>query len=109
MDHFLLIRHGKVVADKHFVQNYDSVMVLFDTTNVQYNYDHTDWHPFYKGTHLHTLQSVTKSVTSAALGIAIDEGHLEGVDVPVMSFFREYDHDLSDSCRSCQTPPCWRL
>lgn len=103
MDHFLLIRHGKLVADHHFVQNYDSVMALHDTTNHQYNYDHTDWHPFYKESSLHTLQSVTKSVTSAALGIAIDEGRIDGVEVPVMPLFENYDFDRSDPRKAAIT------
>ena len=77
VDHFLLIRNGRVVADRHFVQDYDSVAALYDTTNHQYNYDDPAWHPYYQDTDLHTLQSVTKSVTSAALGIAIDDGLIE--------------------------------
>lgn len=36
---------------------------------------------------VHTLQSVTKSVTSALVGIAVDRGEIEGVDRPVLSFF----------------------
>lgn len=103
MDHFLLIRHGKIVADHHYEQNYDSVAAQYDTTNHQYNYDHPDWHPYYRGTDLHTLQSVTKSVTSAALGIAVDEGYIEGVDVPVMSLFDAYERDMSDARRTAMT------
>ena len=103
IDHFLLIRHGKLVADYHFEQNYDSVMVLHDTTNYQYNYDHSSWHPYYNGTKLHTLQSVTKSVTSAGLGIAIDEGYIDNVDVAAMSFFDDYSHDLSDARKKAIT------
>lgn len=50
-----------------------------DTVSHAYNYDHPDWHPYYRDTPLHTLQSVTKSVTSVAFGIAVDawaEEHL---------------------------------
>ncbi len=82
VDQFLLIRHGYAVADHRFSHNYDSIAAQYDTTNFQYNYDHPEWHPYYRDTDLHTLQSVTKSVTAAALGIAIDEGLLAGVDAP---------------------------
>jgi CubicO group peptidase (beta-lactamase class C family) len=38
---------------------------------------------------LHDVFSVTKSFTSAAVGIAIEEGHIQGVDQPVVEFFPE--------------------
>ena len=41
---------------------------------------------------VHGLASVTKSFTSAMMGIAIDEGFIEGVDKKMFSFFPEYDH-----------------
>jgi CubicO group peptidase (beta-lactamase class C family) len=96
VDHFLLIRNGKLIVDQHYNQDYRSVMEKYDTTNHQYNYDHTAWHPYYKNTALHTLQSVTKSVTSILLGIALDEGFISGVDSSVWSFFMDYELDLSD-------------
>jgi len=38
------------------------------------------------------LFSVTKSFTSALIGIAIDEGFIPGVNVPVFDYFPEYDN-----------------
>jgi CubicO group peptidase (beta-lactamase class C family) len=38
----------------------------------------------------HTMQSVTKSVTSLLAGIAIDQGRLGGVDARVVDFFPDY-------------------
>jgi len=38
----------------------------------------------------HDLRSVTKSVTSLLVGIAIDRGLIRGVDEPVFGFFPEY-------------------
>ncbi len=35
------------------------------------------------------IKSVSKSVISALIGIAIDQGHLEGVDQPIVDFFAE--------------------
>ncbi len=44
----------------------------------------------YRREKLHRLYSVTKSVTSALVGIAIDKGFLHSVHEPVISFFPEY-------------------
>jgi CubicO group peptidase (beta-lactamase class C family) len=38
-----------------------------------------NWHPFYKGSDLHTVQSTTKSFMSALVGIAIARGELPEV------------------------------
>lgn len=96
VDHFLLIRHGRVIADRHFSHDYAAIAARYDTVNHQYNYDHPAWHPYYQGTELHTLQSVTKSITSAALGIAIDDGLIESVHVAALPYFDDYKHDTSD-------------
>ena len=45
---------------------------------------------------LHRLYSVTKSVTSALVGIAIDKGYINGVDEPAISFFPEYVDEAWD-------------
>lgn len=103
IDAFMLIRHGRVVANYRFEQDYETLAAQYDTTNYQYNYDHPDWHPYYNGTDLHSLQSVTKSVTSAALGIAIDEGHIESVDVPVMPYFEAYQPFATDDRKEATT------
>jgi CubicO group peptidase (beta-lactamase class C family) len=39
---------------------------------------------------LHRLYSVTKSVTSALIGIAIDQGYIASVEQPVIAYFPEY-------------------
>jgi len=40
---------------------------------------------------LHQVYSVTKSVTSSLIGIAIAEGHIGGVETPLLDFFPEYE------------------
>ena len=58
---------------------------------------------------LHNVKSVSKSVASLALGIAIDRGLIRSIDEPVFSFFPELS-DLrtpkrtASSCRTCS--PC---
>ncbi len=103
MDEFLLIRHGKVVASHTYKQNYDAVAKLYDTIPDMYNYDDPEWHPYYQRGNLHTLQSVTKSVTSIALGIAIDEGKMGGVNTHPMELFSGYSQDFSDPRRKAIT------
>lgn len=97
IDHFLLIRNGKVVFDNQYDQDYETIAKQYDTTYYQYNYDHPSWHPFYNYTELHTLQSVTKSITSILVGIALDEGLISSLDSTVISFFSKYETDLTDN------------
>ncbi|MHC4377631.1 MAG: serine hydrolase domain-containing protein [Planctomycetota bacterium] len=103
-DHFLMVRHGKLVFDERFELDYEAIMTPYDPTSHPYNYDHPDWHPYYQGSDLHTLQSVTKSVTSICIGIAMDEGFIPGgVETPAMSWFEAYEPDLSDPRRRDMT------
>ncbi|MXX67592.1 MAG: serine hydrolase [Gemmatimonadales bacterium] len=103
IDQFLLIRNGRVIADRrwdHGVRYAELLAAQEDTADHQYNYDHPSWHPYYRDTDLHSLQSVTKSVTSVAFGIAVDEGHISGVEVPAWPYFEGYGVDLADPRRA---------
>tara|TARA_Y100001960_G_C14484969_1_gene733750 strand:- start:1 stop:810 length:810 start_codon:yes stop_codon:yes gene_type:complete len=42
------------------------------------------------------MQSVSKSFTAAAIGIAIKNGHIEGVDVPIKNYLKEYESAFND-------------
>lgn len=111
VDQFLMIRNGRVVVDEKFPRDYAAVATAvkpeekigLNTRDPQYDYDHPDWHPYYNGTDMHSLQSVTKSVTSMALGLAIDMGYIESVNTPAMPYFKEYEHDLSDPRKNAMT------
>lgn len=104
VDHFLLIRHGRVVAEKKIERDYaalaktldESALLTPNFSNPLYNYDDADLHPYYQETDLHTVQSVTKSINSAALGIAIDEGHIEGTKALILPFFDDYEVEKPD-------------
>jgi CubicO group peptidase (beta-lactamase class C family) len=54
---------------------------------------------YFQGHHresLHKMHSVTKSLSSTLIGIAIDNGLIEGTDEPVSSFFPQYAEDFQD-------------
>lgn len=51
---------------------------------------HGAWINFNRDTR-HNLHSVTKSITSTLLGIAIDNGFIAGVEEKVYDFFPDYD------------------
>lgn len=46
---------------------------------------------------LHRLNSVTKTVTSALVGIAIDQGKIDGVNEYMLDFFPEYSNMLQNN------------
>ena len=52
---------------------------------------------------LHRLYSVTKSVTSSLIGIAIEDGLISGVDEPVMAYFPEYVGEGWDESKNAIT------
>lgn len=57
----LIVRYGKLVLEEYFRNN--------------------------SAEKLHTLQSVSKSFTSALMGIAIEKGEIRGVDERILDFF----------------------
>lgn len=99
VDHFLLIRNGKIAVDHHYKQDYTKISLEYDTANHQYNYDHPDWHPYYNYTDLHSLQSVSKTVTSILIGIARDEGFPINLDSAILPLFKEYNIDMNDKLK----------
>ncbi|MDQ2966231.1 MAG: beta-lactamase family protein [Chloroflexota bacterium] len=86
IDGMLVIRYGRVAYEKAYTQDYDRLFEGKGAPGI-YNYYDPDWHPYYKRGLLHTMQSVSKSVTSALIGIAIRRGEIPGVDEKVMPSF----------------------
>jgi CubicO group peptidase (beta-lactamase class C family) len=88
VDGMLLIRNGRVVYEKSYQQDYDAAFDAQDQkTRGQYNYYDPDWHPYFERGQLHTMQSVSKSVMSALIGIAIRRAEITGTDVKVLRYF----------------------
>jgi CubicO group peptidase (beta-lactamase class C family) len=81
----LIVKDGKLVFEEYF-SGY-----TWDYNGDQFRGELTD---FGIDT-IHNLASVTKSFTSALVGIAIDHGFIQGVDEKVFAFFPEYA-DLKD-------------
>ena len=96
VDRMLVIRHGRVAFDKTYAHDYDRVYA--DSVHVTgalnphdetgpYNYYNPWWHPYYRRGDLHTLQSVTKTIASVIIGVAVTRGDFPSLDTPVLSFF----------------------
>jgi len=90
VDRILLIKNGMLVLDKSYSNDYKKIShgissqmgcgynTCEDSTIFgEYNYYHPYWHPYYKNGSIHTLQSVTKSIASLMIGIAIDQGNIQ--------------------------------
>jgi CubicO group peptidase (beta-lactamase class C family) len=60
----VIARHGRLIYEQYF-QSFDSATK-------------------------HDIRSISKSVTSLLVGIALDRGLLADLDAPVFSFFPEY-------------------
>ena len=98
VDSFLVIRHGKLVYDRSYRHDYDRIygkeagergaLNANDPTG-PYNYFNPWWHPFYRRGELHTLQSVTKTITSVIIGVARTRNEFPALDTPVLKFFDE--------------------
>jgi CubicO group peptidase (beta-lactamase class C family) len=96
VDRMLVIRRGRVAYDKSYRHDYDRI--YGDSARVRsplnahhptgpYNYYAAWWHPHYRRGDLHTLQSVTKTITSVVIGTAVTRGEFPSLDTPMLSFF----------------------
>ena len=96
VDSMLIIRDGNVVCDRKYSHDYAKIYYneartkgpLNPRMGGPYNYFHTEYHPYYRATTLHTMQSITKTVTSAVIGVALQRGEFHAeLDAPILHFF----------------------
>jgi hypothetical protein len=96
IDSFQVFRCGKEVFERRYAHDYAAIYgreahtrgPLNARLTGRYNYFDPAWHPYFKGTSLHSMQSVSKTVTSIIIGIAMTRGDFKaGVDTPVMRYF----------------------
>jgi len=82
----LIYKDGKLVVEEYF----DGFKYKWDGDN--YN---GDWVIWTRSTG-HVIQSVTKSITSTCIGIAVDNGFIESVDQSIFDYLPEYQHLNTD-------------
>ena len=96
VDAMIVTRHGKLVYQKKYAHDYDKIygdaaakrggLNQLDPGS-QYNYYNPWWHPFYRRGELHSLQSVTKTITSVLIGVATARKEFPDLSTTVLSFF----------------------
>ena len=74
--------------DRQIKSNYKNISGIVIVKNGSIVYE--TYYNGYKDSDVHHVASVTKSVVSALVGIAIDEGHIKSVDQRVLEYFPEY-------------------
>jgi CubicO group peptidase (beta-lactamase class C family) len=96
VDSFAVIRGGTEVFERTYSHDYGTIYAKEAKTRGPlnahltgwYNYFDPAWHPYYQGTDLHSMQSVSKTVSSIILGIAITRGDFKaGLDTPLLKYF----------------------
>jgi CubicO group peptidase (beta-lactamase class C family) len=96
VDSFELFRCGREVFARKYTHDYGRIYGAEAKTKGPlnahltgpYNYFDPDWHPYYHGTDMHTMQSVSKTVTSVIYGVATTRGDFKAdLDTPVLKFF----------------------
>jgi hypothetical protein len=96
VDSLLVLRCGALAYERRYTHDYATLYgkeaheigPLNPHLTGPYNYFDPAWHPYYHGGAAHTMQSVTKSVTSATIGAAILHGDFRAsLDTPVLHWF----------------------
>jgi CubicO group peptidase (beta-lactamase class C family) len=81
VDGMVIFQRGQML----FSASYPALRPTLQGTPGIYNYSDPDWHPLRQG--LHTMQSITKTVLSALVGIALNQKHFGSVEQAVAPFF----------------------
>jgi CubicO group peptidase (beta-lactamase class C family) len=96
VDSFQVFRCGEEVFTRRYPHDYSKIYGKEAATKGplnarltgRYNYFDPIWHPYYHGTDLHTMQSVSKTFTSAIIGIARTRGDFKAdLETPVLKYF----------------------
>ncbi|MGD0546168.1 MAG: serine hydrolase domain-containing protein, partial [Candidatus Acidiferrales bacterium] len=96
VDSFAVFRCGKKVFERTYPHDYAKIYgkqagergPYNERLTGRYNYFDPYWHPYYHGTDLHTMQSISKTVTSVIIGAAMQRGDFKaGLDTPVLKYF----------------------
>jgi CubicO group peptidase (beta-lactamase class C family) len=99
VDSMLIVREGKEVLARTYSHDYGKIYgelakhegPLNHDVNGPYNYFSAEFHPYYPRSDLHTMQSVSKTVTSITIGIAIGRKEFPvDLDTPILKYFDQY-------------------
>jgi hypothetical protein len=109
IDRLVVVRNGYLVVNERYDLDYREISrgqtgpigcgldACTDESQIhQYNYMYPTFHPYYQGRDVHSLQSVTKSVTSILIGVALEREEIGSVEVPLLTFFGEYNLSAVD-------------
>ena len=85
VDSMLVIRCGKQAYERTYDHDYGKIYgdraktagPLNHDPSGHYNYFSTDFHPYYQHRDVHTMQSVSKTVTSVTIGAAMQRGNFQ--------------------------------
>lgn len=103
IDRVVVIRNGVRVLNERYANDYEEISrgrvsqigcgfgCADPSWDNQFNYLHPDWHPYHQGRDVHTLQSVTKSISATLIAVAIARGELAGVEARLVPLLRDYD------------------
>ncbi len=98
VDALHVARNGMPLLSRTFPRSYTGVYPMKSPPGA-YNYQDPDWHPFYQGRTLHTLQSVTKGIVSLVYGVAIARKDIASIDQPIAQFLPAHIDAFRDSLR----------
>ena len=99
VDSLLVIRCAKQAYSRSYSHDYGRIYgelakkagPLNHDVNGPYNYFSPEFHPYYRHSDLHTMQSVSKTVSSITIGIAMGRKEFAvDLDAPILKFFDDY-------------------
>ena len=85
----------------HIKSHYKNINGIVIVKNGDIVYEH--YYNGYKASDVHHVASVTKSVVSALVGIAVDQGFIKSVNQKVLEYFPEYHVDNEDFLKKAVT------
>ncbi len=100
VDSMLVIRCGKQAYERVYSHDYGKIYgdlakaagPLNHDVNGPYNYFSAEFHPYFHHSDLHTMQSVSKTVTSVTIGIAMLRKEFPAeLDAPILKYFENYN------------------
>ena len=99
VDSMLVIRCGKQAYERSYAHDYGKIYgdraktagPLNRDVNGPYNYFSPEFHPYYQHRDVHTMQSVSKTVTSVTMGVAMQRKEFPAdLDAPILKYFDGY-------------------